>query len=117
MTENTETDERYNGMRVWKDETNKVSVSPTFSHFPMDNWIEWEQDCKLNYDDRRWFKAHNDHLKAKDSDIHAVIFKRIEEQNLEIEALKTLIIELKAKPETKTKKKTVKLLDGEMEAD
>lgn len=41
------------------------TVSPTFGKFPMKLWSEWDQDCEVNYNGTRWFKAWSDHQTAK----------------------------------------------------
>ena len=50
------------GIRKGKTETN---VSVPFSRFPMAKWEEWNEDCKISFNDVRWFKAYSDHLEVK----------------------------------------------------
>lgn len=44
------------------------------SNYPGNLWIEWENDCKENYNDMRWLKVLCDHLVAKEKtkDVNAI---------------------------------------------
>ena len=53
------------GIRVEYNREAVAVVSIPMREFPIKLWNEWNEDCKLNFNDERWMKAYNDHLKAK----------------------------------------------------
>lgn len=52
-----------------KDLKGNVNVSFEAYHFPLTQFLKWEDDCKKNFGGLRWVKMVNDHEKAKMYDI------------------------------------------------
>ena len=68
------TDKTDSGVKTAK-KGNSVVTFPTFGHFPMTQWLEWEEACTVDLAGVRWSKAMHDHIKVQDilrHDIQAI---------------------------------------------
>lgn len=94
-TSNTTTDEEGEIEEIEQD-----SVSVTFGDFPINNWKEWDKDCKEKFGDCRWMKAWNDHRAAQQLQVlQDSILPQIEELKTEIANLKSELQEKKQETE------------------
>lgn len=74
-----------------KREEEYPTISVTSGSFPLHLFIEWDEDCKKNFGNRRWMKMWHDHVFTQKFDMFLKLFD-------EIQMLKNEITKLKAKP-------------------
>ena len=103
------------GLKVWKDGS-ETTVAPTFSRFPMVNWMEWEQDCKQNYGDTRWLKAWMDHQASVKDVKYSVLLELYQKQQDRITELEIKMDQMILEPKKENKPQKVRTL-GKQEED
>jgi len=74
-----------------KSEKSNVTVSVTSGDFPLHLFMEWDKDCKENYNDIRWVKMISDHRAAQREKLWLYLLE-------EISSLKHRVEQLEAKP-------------------
>lgn len=85
-------------------EDNGPVTYPVINKFPMSKWMEWEKDCKENYNDCRWFKMWSEHNAVKSDSKYSSIYDNIKKLEERILFLETKFNELQ---ENKNKKKNI----------
>ena len=67
------------GVVITYPDNKSPKVSVPVSSFPLNLWREWDADCKLNFNDCRWMKIWNDHLKSQIKEKDEIIDKAMQE--------------------------------------
>lgn len=75
----------------------KDRVFPTFSHFPLEKWCEYEKEVEDRWAGCRWAKAWHDHEIAKSVSKEEALWNAILEIKTELEKLKQ--VPVKQEPE------------------
>lgn len=91
-----------------KEDTGPVTY-PVINRFPMSKWMEWEKDCKENYNDCRWFKMWSEHIAVKNDVKYSALYDTIKQLEERI-----LVLEIKLKELQENKSKKVNILGEDL---
>ena len=70
-----------------KSKKGNATVSITSGDFPLHLFMEWDKDCKENFNDIRWVKMMNDHRAAQREILWIHLLEAIEELDERVKKL------------------------------
>lgn len=85
-----------NGVRIYPSEET-LFATLVMGRMPASKAIEWEKDCKDNFEGKRWVKAWHDHKYTHSDEKTKVIIELLEQLESQIASLKLKTEELEAK--------------------